>query len=265
MAAADPRVDVRSGVRAGQPTSAALSCTSLSKLFGPVTALDQLTLSVPRGIVFGLLGPNGSGKTTLLRILLGLTRATSGSALLLDEPVPSRRVLPRVGYMPQELAIYRDLTVGENLALFGRLSGVAGTELDRRIADTLALVRLADREHRLVSTLSGGLRRRVSFAASLLADPELLLLDEPTVGVDPELREEFWAYFHELTGRGRTILMTTHYLEEASRCDRVAFLYGGRRLAEGAPAELRAATGSATMDATFLAFVRAARSPGRGP
>ena len=264
MAVAAPRSDDRPGAPAVETPDAALSCASLSKQFGAVTALDRLTLSVPRGIVFGLLGPNGSGKTTLLRILLGLTRATSGTATLLGEPVPSRRVLPRVGYMPQELAIYRDLTVRENLALFGRLSGVRGADLDRRIAETLALVRLADREHRLVATLSGGLRRRVSFAASLLADPELLLLDEPTVGVDPELREEFWAYFHALTGRGRTILMTTHYLEEANRCDRVAFLYGGQGLAEGPPADLRAATGSPTMDATFLAFVRAARSQGGG-
>jgi ABC-type multidrug transport system ATPase subunit len=243
----------------------AIECSELTKRFGPVVALDGLTLSIPRGIAFGLLGPNGAGKTTLIRILLGLTSASHGSARLLDQEVPSRAARARVGYMPQELAIYPDLTVRENLALFGRLYGLSGVRLGRRITETLALVRMPEREGRLVATLSGGLRRRVSFAAALLAEPELLLLDEPTVGVDPELREEFWAYFHDLTRSGRTILLTTHYLEEASRCDEVAFLDAGRLLARGTPAALRESTGAATMEEAFLHLVRSRARRGGDP
>jgi ABC-2 type transport system ATP-binding protein len=245
------------------PASSAASVRELSKRFGEVRALDRLTLSVPRGLTFGLLGPNGAGKTTLIRILLGLTRSSGGSAEVLGVPVGTDSVRSQIGYMPQDLAIYLELSVGENLELFGRLYGLQGTRLSDRIDRVLDLVHLADRRRRLVSTLSGGLRRRVSFAAALLPDPELLLLDEPTVGVDPELREEFWAHFHDLTARGRTIVMTTHYLEEAARCDRVAFLYGGRLLAVDTPDAVRAATGSASMEEAFLALVRA-RPSGEG-
>ena len=239
-----------------------MAAVGLSKTYGAVTALDRLSLQIPRGTVFGLLGPNGAGKTTFIRILLGLTTGSQGSAEVLGTPAGARSLRVSVGYMPQDLAVYLELTVAENLELFGRLYGVRGAELPRRVEEVLRLVRLADRRRDLVATLSGGLRRRVSFAAALLPDPELLLLDEPTVGVDPELREEFWAYFRALAARGRTVVLTTHYLEEATRCDRVAFLYGGALLAEGTPREVRAAAGGGSMDDSFLALVRA-RDAGR--
>jgi ABC-2 type transport system ATP-binding protein len=229
----------------------------LTKRFGTVTALNRFTVEVPRGVTLGLLGPNGAGKTTLLRILLGLTAPTAGRAEVLGQVLPSRSVLGRIGYMPQELATYTDLTVEENLELFGRLYGLRGAPFRAQVAAVLDLVRLEDRRRSVVAELSGGMRRRVSFAAALLADPELLLLDEPTVGVDPQLRADLWSYFGRLNAAGKTILMTTHYMEEATRCDLVAFVHDGELLAQGPPASVRAATGASTMDDAFLALVRA--------
>ena len=234
----------------------AISVRGLVKTFGGVTALHGITLEVPPGQVLGLLGPNGAGKTTLIRILLGLTRPTSGEARLLGEAAGSREVLTRVGYMPQDLAVYLDLTVEENVALFGRLYGVTGGRLRAREAEVLSLVQLSERRRSLVSELSGGMRRRVSLAAALLADPDLLLLDEPTVGVDPELRFEFWEFFHRLTRGGKTVVLTTHYLEEANRADSVVFLNAGRVLATGAPDELKARTGATNLEDAFLRLVR---------
>lgn len=158
--------------------------------------------------------------------------------------------------MPQNLAVYTDLKVRQNLLLFGRLFGLGNAELERRSREVLDIVRLSDVAARRVSELSGGTQRRVSLACALLTEPPLLLLDEPTVGVDPELRAEFWDHFRDLASRGRTIVMTTHYMEEATRCDQVALLYRGRLLACEAPASVKARTSSASLDEAFLALVR---------
>ncbi len=254
-ATASPRASTSgSGADGSVP---AISVRSLGKKFGEVTALANVTLDVPSGVVLGLLGPNGAGKTTLIRILLGLTRPTTGAASIFGQSVDRRSARAHVGYMPQELAVYTDLTVEENLALFGRLYGLRGERLQARSREVLALARLAERRKSLVAELSGGMRRRVSFAAALLPDPDLLLLDEPTVGVDPELRSEFWEYFHRLTENGKTIVLTTHYLEEANRADRVVFLHAGTILATGTPEETKARTGASTLEETFLRLVRA--------
>jgi len=211
--------DVRVHASGGKPPSSdlqgdlAISCRGVTKLFGSLTAIDDLTMDVPKGTLLGLLGPNGAGKTTLIRILLGLTRMSNGRAEVLGNSVPSKGILPHVGYMPQNLATYLDLTVEQNLSLFGRLQGMNGKQLSSRIDESLERVVLTERKKDLVSHLSGGMQRRVSLAAAILPDPELLLLDEPTVGVDPELRAEFWEYFHQITGQGRTVVMTTHYME----------------------------------------------------
>ena len=234
----------------------AVQCVGLSKQFGPRSALRRLDLSVRRGALLGLLGPNGAGTTTLIRLLLGLTRPTEGHATVLGRPVPALEVLGRIGYMPQELAIYPDLKVRQNLELFGRLCDLRGEALRRRCAAVLDLVHLSTRRDQRVAELSGGQQRRVSLAAALLNEPELLLLDEPTVGVDPELRQEFWAHFRELAGGGRTLVMTTHYLEEATQCSEVAFLYGGELLAQATPQAIKDRTESATMEDAFLALVR---------
>ena len=240
----------------GSSTEPAIRCREVTKRFGTVVALDRLDLEVPRGLLLGLLGPNGAGKTTLIRVLLGLAPITHGRATLLGAEVPSKAILPRIGYMPQNLAVYPDLTVEENVELFGRLFGVVGDRLRTRTSEVLDLVRLAGRRHSLVTELSGGMQRRVSFAAALVADPDLLLLDEPTVGVDPELRSEFWQYFHRLTGAGKTIVLTTHYLEEANRADRVVFLHAGAVLATGAPVEIKTRTGTGNLEDAFLEMVR---------
>ena len=239
----------------------AILSKGLSKRFGEVEALRGLTLLVPRGATFGLLGPNGAGKTTSIRLWLGLTAPSAGTAFVLGRRIPPREVLPRIGYMPQDVAVYPDLTVDENLALFGRLVGMGAEAIEDRTEEVLDLVDIAPRRHDLVSTLSGGMRRRTSLAVALLHDPDLLLLDEPTVGVDPELRAAFWTYFRELTRRGKTVLITTHYMEEAALCDRVALLHQGCLLAHGPPAAIKERTRTANLDDAFLALVRAAREP----
>ena len=243
--------------RENVPTGPAVTTTGLAKRFGAIEALRDLTLEVPRGATFGLLGPNGAGKTTLLRVLLGLTKPTSGSALVLGHPIPPKAVRTRIGYLPQDLAIYQDLSVEENLALFGRLEGMEEERIAKRTEEVLKLVDLTGRRRDLVAKLSGGMRRRTSLAAALLHDPDLLLLDEPTVGVDPELRAAFWAFFATLTGRGKTVLITTHYMEEAMKCDLVALLHRGSLLVRDAPSAVKAATNSANLDDAFLALVRA--------
>jgi len=173
---------------------------------------------------------------------------------------PSGAALPKIGYMPQDLAVYLDLTVAENLALFGRLVGMEEDAIEKRTDEVLKLVDIAERRDSLVSTLSGGMRRRASLAAALLHDPDLLLLDEPTVGVDPELRAAFWVYFRDLTRRGKTVLITTHYMEEASNCDLAALLHRGRLLILGEPGTIKARTGTSNLDDAFLALVREANA-----
>lgn len=235
----------------------AVLCKNLSKNFREVQALDGLTLLIPKGVTFGLLGPNGAGKTTCLRLWLGLTPPSDGVAFVLGRALPPWDVLPRIGYMPQDLAIYPDLSVEENLALFGRLAGMEAEAIERRTDEVLRLVDIAERRGDPVAHLSGGMRRRTSLATALLHDPDLLLLDEPTVGVDPELRAAFWDFFRELTRRGKTVLITTHYMEEAAHCDFVGLLHRGRLLAHGAPQAVKERTGSDNLDDAFLALVRA--------
>jgi len=234
----------------------AILCRGVVKRFGSLAALAGVTLEVPSGSVLGLLGPNGAGKTTLIRILLGLTSMTEGTAEVLGVPVPPRSVLERIGYMPQNRAIYTDLTVEQNLRFFGRLQGLDRSTLSARIDEVLSRVALGDRRRSLVSELSGGMQRRVSLAGALLTDPDLLLLDEPTVGVDPELRAEFWEYFRELARRGRTVVMTTHYMQEATECSQVAMLHAGELVAFDTPEGIRSTAGAASMDEAFLQLVR---------
>ena len=238
----------------------AVVCRDVAKSFGDIEALRSVSLEIPWGVTFGLLGPNGAGKTTLLRVWLGLTAPTSGTAKVLGHDIPPRAVLPKIGYMPQDLAVYLDMTVAENLALFGRLVGMEEDAIDRRTDEVLKLVDIAERRGSLVSTLSGGMRRRASLAAALLHDPDLLLLDEPTVGVDPELRAAFWVYFRDLTKRGKTVVITTHYMEEASNCDLAALIHRGRLLICEAPAAIKGRTGARNLDDAFLALVREANA-----
>jgi len=233
----------------------AIRTEGLTKRFGGLTAVQELALEVKRGEIYGLIGPNGSGKTTTMRLLCGLLRPDGGTSWVLGYRVPDFRILPRIGYMPQENAIYPDLTVQENLCFFGRLQGLARTAIRARADEILGLVELEGKRDELARNLSGGMQRRLSLAVALIHQPELLLLDEPTAGVDPDLRALFWGYFKRLIQEGTTVLISTHYLEEASRCTRVGLMSQGRLIGEGTPQELEAEAHAKTLEEAFLALV----------
>lgn len=241
-------------LRAAANGRVAIMADGVRRRFGPVVALDDLTLHVPAGCTFGLIGPNGAGKTTFIRMVVGLDRPQAGSVLVLGRRMPDPAVAPSLGYMPQSESLYLDLTARENLAFFGSIYGLTGARLRARIAEVLELVGLADAADRMVDGMSGGMRRRLSLAAALIHEPALLVLDEPTVGVDPELRLTFWTHFARLAGQGTTVVISTHHLDEARRCQRLALLRAGRVLAGGSPAELLRQAGAADMEEAFLYF-----------
>lgn len=229
----------------------------LSKAFGPVWAVQELDLKIRQGEIYGLLGPNGSGKTTLMRLLVGLAKKDGGEIQVLGKSVPNPSLLSSIGYMTQAEALYVDLTATENVSFFAALNGV-----DERAAveEALALVDLSERAGDVLRTLSGGLRRRVSLACALVHQPRLLVLDEPTVGVDPQLRASFWDHFRELRDQGVSLLISSHVMDEAERCDRLGFMRQGRLIAEGPPAELRARSGMADLEQAFLALAEMAHA-----
>lgn len=234
--------------------SEVIRVAGLVKTFGRVRALDGLDLTVRRGEVIGLLGSNGSGKSTLIRVIAGLLAPTSGTVTVLGERQPDRRVSGRIGYMTQSPALYEDLTVRENLVFFGRLYGLSRGEAKRRAAAMAELVALENKTDVPVNQLSGGMRQRTNLACALIHQPEVLLLDEPTVGVDPRLRRGLWEYFHRLNGEGATIVVSTHIVAEVERCHRVVMIQQGRTIATGSPEELRQATNAATLEDAYLAF-----------
>lgn len=212
--------------------SPALSLAGVEKRFGAVVALAGLDLTVPRGLVFALLGPNGAGKTTTVRIALGLTRPDRGEVEVLGANPADPRIRRRVGLAPQSIALYGELSARENLSLFGRLAGFRGAALAARIDALLERVGLSERAEEPVRGFSGGMQRRLNLAAALVHDPELVILDEPTAGVDPQSREAIFALIRELCAEGKTVLFSTHYLEEAERlADRVAIVDHGRTVA----------------------------------
>jgi ABC-2 type transport system ATP-binding protein len=223
----------------------------LRKSFGPIHAVDGIDLALTPGAIYGLLGPNGSGKTTLIRLLVGLARATSGEARVLDTPMPSRAILDRIGYMTQSTGLYPELSVWENLRFFAALYG----RTDRaQLLRSLELVDLADRLGSPVLELSGGMRQRLSLACALVHQPQVIFLDEPTVGVDPALRVPVWEHFRALARGGATLLVSSHVMDEADRCDELLFVRAGRVLARGNPRELRATAGTDDLETAFLHF-----------
>lgn len=226
----------------------AAATSALCKRFGRIDALVDVCLTVPCGITFGLLGPNGSGKTTLLRLLAGVLEPTSGEVRILGGR-PQGDLLNEVGYMPQGLGLDDLLTVWENMRWF---AGVQGVRSKTQMEEALDLVQIRDRMHGLVRDLSTGMARRVSLACALVHGPRLLLLDEPTVGVDPYLRRQFWEHFHRLNAAGVTIVLTTHALDEAERCHRVGVLHSGRLVAQGTPRDVLMTLGASTLEGVFL-------------
>lgn len=223
--------------------SAVLAVNELAKAYGPRRALDGVTFEAREGELLGLLGPNGAGKTTLIRCLTGRVRPDSGTVTLLGRPLGRRGGRERLGFVPQELGVYPDLTTRENLHAFGVFHGLRGGRLRERVEWALEWTGLADRAGDLPKTFSGGMKRRVNLACGVLHEPLMLLLDEPTVGVDPQSRERIFAMIEALRAAGTTVLLTTHHLEEAEqRCDRVVVIDHGRVIAQGTIPELIAST-----------------------
>ena len=232
-------------------TGFAADAEGVSKSFGPIRAVQDVTLRAVFGQTFGLLGPSGCGKTTLIRLMLGLLTPDSGEVTVLGQRMPSRRVMHDVGYMPQAAALYEDLTVAENVGFFAHLYGLPS---GKAVAGAIDLMELGDRMHSPVHTLSAGMKQRVSLACALVHRPRLLLLDEPTVGLDPRLRVNFWRYFRHLNAEGVAIIASTHVMDEAEHCHRLALMREGRLLVEGTAAELRQNAGAASLEEAFLAY-----------
>lgn len=226
----------------------------LTKKFGNFTAVENLDLKVKTGEIYGLLGPNGAGKTTVIKMLSSISNPTSGEAKVLGEKVPDGNIASRIGYMPQETGVYLGLSVDQNMKFYGRIFGLEKEEIEKREDELLKFVDLEDWKHEMVENLSGGMKHRVSLAITLIHEPELLFLDEPTVGVDPELRVSFWDYFYQLREKGVTILLTTHYMDEARYCDRIGFMKRGRLIAEDNPSELLKKSGKDSLEDAFLEF-----------
>ncbi|MCA0295415.1 MAG: ABC transporter ATP-binding protein [Actinobacteria bacterium] len=226
-----------------QPTTGpAISLRGLTKTFGDFTAVDGIDLDVPRGQIFGFLGPNGSGKTTTIRMLTGTLRPKSGTAEVLGVDVVRHpeRVKRRIGYMSQKFALFEDMTVDENLKFYAGVYDLDPATFAAQREYVLRMADLVGREDELTSNLSVGWRQRLALGAATIHEPELLFLDEPTSGVDPVARRQFWDLLYDLASRGVTLFVTTHYMDEASHCNRLAFIYRGRIIADGSPAEIRA-------------------------
>ena len=219
---------------------AVIRARGLTRRFGDLTAVDHLDLDVPEAAVYGFLGPNGSGKTTTIRMLCGLLEPTEGGAEVLGLEVPreAEGLRRRIGYMTQAFSLFEDLTVRENLDFLAEIHSLTRRYRRRRIETLLERFALADRQKQRAGTLSGGQKQRLALAAAVLHEPELLFLDEPTGGVDPENRREFWESIFELSDEGTTILCSTHYMDEAERCHLLAILHRGRLVANGSPEEL---------------------------
>ena len=231
-------------------TELVIRARGLTKQFGSVTAVDHLDLDVPQSIIYGFLGPNGSGKTTAIRMLCGLLTPTDGNATVLglDVPKDAQALKPQIGYMTQKFSLYGDLTVHENLGFIADIYAYPRANRTARIEELIEHYDLVRQRSQFAGTMSGGEKQRLALACAVLNKPKLLLLDEPTSAVDPKSRRDFWAKLFALAGAGTTILVSTHYMDEAERCHRLAILDHGRKVADGSPAELQAATGMSVVE-----------------
>jgi ABC-2 type transport system ATP-binding protein len=239
----------------------AVEALNVSFHYGRLKVLDNLSLQIPRGISYGLLGPNGAGKTTLIRLLVGLLIPHQGSVSIVGQ-TPSRQTAHLIGYMPQQHSLYNELSIVQNIDFFARIYLKENRDMrSERVAEAVRLVDLWERRNDGIMKLSGGMKQRVSLACAIVHNPPLLFLDEPTVGLDPELRVNFWDHFANLNKKGVTIIISSHTMDDAAHCNRLAFLRNGRLIAEGAPDELRQATGKsdASLEDAFLYFVRRER------
>lgn len=229
---------------------AAIRARGLTKRFGDLVAVDRVDLTVPKKQVYGFLGPNGSGKSTTIRMLCGLLTPTAGEIEVLGLRIPEQAeaLRLRIGYMTQKFSLFEDLTVRENLEFLAAVQGLDKARARKRIDELVSEYRFVDRQKQLAGTLSGGQKQRLALAGAVIHEPELLFLDEPTSAVDPESRRDFWEKLFDLADAGTTLLVSTHYMDEAERCHRIAILDAGRLVADGAPGELAAALAGRTLE-----------------
>ncbi|MFP3387233.1 ABC transporter ATP-binding protein [Brevibacillus sp. SIMBA_040] len=246
--------------------SVAIHCEQLTKRFGDRVAVNNLTLTVPKGSIYGFLGPNGSGKSTTIRMLCGLLTPTTGKGTVLgfDVMTQSEEIKQRIGYMSQKFSLYEDLSVEENLDFYAGVYQLSAAERKQRKKELIEMAGLMGREKQLAGSLSGGWKQRLALSCALLHKPELLILDEPTAGVDPVSRRIFWEVIHQLADEGITVLVTTHYMDEAQTCDWIGFIFFGDLLAEGTPQELIDQRGGGNLEDVFIDLVKREEARQRG-
>jgi len=231
-----------------------VSVESVTKTFGRNEVLKNIDLEIAKGEIFALLGPSGAGKTTLVRALAGLDTPTDGETRVFGEKMPDLKLMKRIGYMAQADALYEDLSALENLEFFASLYGIVGKYRKERINELMALMDLSDHLNVKTVKFSGGMKRRLSLVIALLHDPDMLILDEPTVGIDPVLRRSIWNFFYELNRGGTTIIITTHVMDEAAKCSRLAMMQRGQIVAAGTPGQLKKNAGTGTLEEAFLVY-----------
>lgn len=233
-----------------------LEATDIHKQFGDEQVLRGIDLKIDQGEIVGILGPSGAGKTTLVKCLIGILALNAGSVTINGTKVPNLKLMDRIGYMAQADALYEDLTGLQNLVFYGRLKGMEKQEALRQANDLMDMVELDRDKSKKVVNYSGGMKRRLSLTAALIGLPEIIVLDEPTVGIDPILRELFWQEFDRLKNMGRSIIVTTHVMDEADKCDRLLLIRGGKIIEDGTPGALKARTPEGTLEATFIAAAK---------
>jgi ABC-2 type transport system ATP-binding protein len=249
---------IRMGSVEVKTTDYAIEIESLTKVFGQFTAVDRISFTVQRGEIFGFLGPNGAGKSTTIRMLCGLLSSSSGTARVNGFDINSQpdQIRENIGYMSQKFSLYKDLTVEENIRFFGGVYGLEGTELQRQMDNVVAMAGLKGLEHRLTGVLSGALQQRLALGCAILHNPPILFLDEPTSGVDPVSRRLFWDLIHKLSAQGTTVLITTHFMDEAEFCGRLGFISSGKLIALDTPSEIKRQTGATTLEESFIKLAK---------
>lgn len=237
-----------------QATEQCVIVDNVTKEYAKKAVLKEVSIQVQKAEIYGFLGPSGAGKTTLVKIIAGIEEATNGTVNVFGEAMPKLHLMQRMGYMTQSDALYEEMSALENLDFFASIYGLKGAKKKQRINEVMELVGLSEDIRKIVANYSGGMKRRLSLATALLHEPELVLLDEPTVGIDPVLRNTIWIELERLSKQGKTIIVTTHVMDEAERCHRLAMLRDGKLIASGSPADLKEAANVTSLEQVFLKY-----------